>query len=187
VVGIEPSQRAAEYARQHTSATILQGRFSEVELAPESIDAIVLWTVLEHLDRPVQDLRYAHALLKKDGWLFFSIPNFESLEARLFRQYWSGWDLPRHLYVFPRPTLHKILETIGFRVAYERCLSTSYAALGHSINFWSQSWEHKKPRLKRLLMRFYYAWPTRVALLAPLAILDRLNLTSTITYGTQKC
>ena len=186
VMGIEPNQKAAEFAQKKTDATIFPGRFSDVDFEPGSFDAIVLWTVLEHLDQPIKDLRYAHGLLKKNGWLFFSIPNVESLNLKIFKKYWSGWDLPRHLHIFPRNTLHEILNQIGFSIVDERCLSTSYQALGHNLEFWSQVWEGKYPRLKKISHAIYYSWFMRMIFLVPLAILDRLNLTDTITYFVQK-
>ena len=187
VIGIEPNKKAAEYAQLRTNATIYNDQFYDTNLDPDSFDAIALWTVLEHLEQPIRDLKYAHNLLKGNGWLILSIPNINSLGAKIFKEYWSGWDLPRHLYLFPPSTLREILESIGFCVVYERCLSTSYQALGHSIDFWSQQWEKKFPKLKNILMRIYYSWVTRIGLLIPLAILDRLNLTSTITVFARKC
>lgn len=186
VVGIEPSPSAAAFVSGQLGLQVHQGRFSEIPLPPESFDAIVFWCVLEHLDCPVDDLRYAHSLLKKNGWLFASIPNFESLETRIFGQYWAGWDLPRHLYVFPRPSLYRIMSKIGFRVIDERCLTTSYDILGHSLEFWSQSWESKHPKAKRFLIRSYRSLLGRLAMILPLAVLDRLRLTSTLTIFAQK-
>jgi 2-polyprenyl-3-methyl-5-hydroxy-6-metoxy-1,4-benzoquinol methylase len=186
VSGIEPNQKAAEFTQKKTDATIYPCRFSDVEFEPGSFDAIVLWTVLEHLDQPIKDLQYAYRLLRKNGWLFFSIPNVESLNLKIFKKYWSGWDIPRHLHIFPRSTLHEILHQIGFSIVDERCISTSYQALGHNLEFWSQEWEGKYPRLKKICKAVYYSWLTRMILLMPLAILDRLNLTDTITYFVQK-
>ena len=184
--GIEPNRAAASYAREHTNAKIIQARLSDVRLENESFDAVVLWTVIEHLSKPRQDLEIIKSLIKPKGWLFFSVPNMESIDRWIFRQYWSGWDLPRHLYIFPRQAIHEGLHSLGFRIVAERCISTSYNAIGHSLEFWSQDWEHKYPRIKKLMMRLYKSWFVRAGLLVPLAILDRLNLTSTITYFAQK-
>jgi SAM-dependent methyltransferase len=186
VEGIEPNQAAADYTASKLGVPIYQGRISEVDLKPASFDAIVLWCVLEHLSQPVQDLRYLHTLLKNGGWLFFSIPNYESLEAKVFGPYWSGWDLPRHLYVFPRPVLRQVLTHIGFSPISERCISTSYHALGHSLEFWSQSWGCEHPKIRKVLSIIYRSWFARLGLLLPLALLDRLNLTTNITFVNQK-
>jgi SAM-dependent methyltransferase len=186
VVGIEPNQEAAAYTSENLGVSIHHGRFSEVDLKPATYDAIVLWCVLEHLSEPVQDLRYIHSLLKDGGWLFFSMPNYESLEAKVFGPFWSGWDLPRHLYIFPRSILYEILTQIGFGQISKRCISTSYHALGHSLEFWSQSWEKEHPKIHRTLLKFYRSWFARLGLLLPLAMLDRLNLSTNISFAAQK-
>jgi SAM-dependent methyltransferase len=186
VEGIEPSQPASAFAAKTLKVPIHDARLSEVDLEPASFDAIVLWCVLEHLTQPVQDLRYIHSLLKDGGWLFLSVPNYESLETKLFGRFWSGWDLPRHLTIFPRLVLRQILTQIGFSQISERCVSSSYNALGHSLSFWSQSWKSDHPKVHQALFSFYQSWFARLGLFFPLALLDRLNLSTNISFAAQK-
>jgi SAM-dependent methyltransferase len=186
VAGVEPSERAATYAREKLHVPIYQNRFSEVKLTPESYDLIVMWNVLEHLEHPIYDLRYAYQLLKERGWLILAIPNLEGFEASWFGPYWVGWDLPRHLYIFPLKILSEMLISIGFRWVTTRCISTSYAVLGHSLDFWSQSWETRYPLLRRLLLSLYHFLPVRALLLFPLWIFDRFNQSTIITIFAQK-
>jgi len=186
VTGIEPGSRAAEYARQRLGVDIHHGRFSDIQLPEASFDVVVLWNVVEHLDQPVGDLKYAHRLLKDGGWLVFSVPNLESLERRVFKDYWVGWDLPRHLYLFSQPTLKEILEKIGFRLIARRCISTSYSVLGHSLDFWSQTWAERHPNLRGALLGAYRSLPGRLLMVPPLWLLDRLNLSTILTLFAQK-
>ncbi|MCI0519616.1 MAG: class I SAM-dependent methyltransferase [Chloroflexi bacterium] len=184
LAGVEPGDRAAEYANERLGIPIHHGRFAEVNLPLDFYDVIVMWNVLEHLDHPIQDLRYAHSLLKEGGWLVFSVPNLESWEARVFGPYWLGWELPRHLYLFPRQQLEVIIPRLGFRLAARRCLSTSYSVLGESIDFWAQTW--KNQRLRKAVSRVYRSIFTRALLLLPLGVSDRLGLSTIITYFAQK-
>lgn len=184
--GLEPSPQAAGFAARTLSIPIHQGRLSEVDLQSASFDAIVLWCVLEHLSSPVQDLLYIYSLLKPGGWLFFSIPNLESLEAKIFGRFWSGWDLPRHLYIFPRASIRRLLKEMGFDRISIRSISSSYNQLGHSLDFWSQTWAASHPNTRRLLLNAYRSWFGRVAFLLPLALLDRLNLSTNITFAARK-
>lgn len=186
VVGIEPTQWAANYARQSLGANVLTGSLADVSLPENYFHLVTMWDVLEHLPQPVQDLRQVHRLLREGGWLVFSIPNVESLGARVFGPYWIGWDLPRHLYLFPRPTLETILTSLGFRIDGWQCLSMSYNTLGHSLEFWSKSWAPRHPTLARGLVRAYHTLFMRAGLLLPLGMLDRLNLSSLITVFAQK-
>lgn len=186
VVGIEPSEPAASHAHESLGVPIYQGLFSEINLESQSFDVIVMFCVLEHLGEPVQDMRRAHKLLKNGGYLIFTIPNYNSLGAKIFGKYWAGWDLPRHLYIFPQSTLQEILNDIGFEIADERCLATSYHSLGHSLEFWSQVWEDKFPRLKKWTMRIYTSWFVQLGLALPLAVLDYFKLCTNITIFAQK-
>jgi hypothetical protein len=52
---------------------------------------------------------------------FDAIPNIDSAEARIFRSYWCGLELPRHLYHFTPPSLRKLAESVGLEPL---CLTT---------------------------------------------------------------
>jgi SAM-dependent methyltransferase len=186
LIGIEPEPRAASYVKKELGITVMQERLSEVKLDCNAFDVIVLWNVLEHLSYPIQDLKKIHLLLKGGGSLVFSIPNLEGLGAKIFRHYWIGWDLPRHLYLFPKSRLYKILDELGFNVVATKCISNSYATLGLSLKFWSQSWEDRYPALKRFLINLYHTRFIRALLVFPLSILDLLKFSSVITIIANK-
>ncbi len=185
-VGIEPNVVAAAHVQKTLKIPVHHERFSDIQLTQASFDVVVMWCVLEHLEYPISDIQKAHSLLKNGGWFVFTIPNFESLEKKIFGEFWSGWDLPRHLYIFPKPVLHDILEKNGFQVVTKKCLASSYHVLRHSLDFWSQTWENKFPTTKKLLMKSYSSWLVRLGLVTPLAIVDRLNLSTNITIVAQK-
>ncbi len=186
VMGIEPVEYAANYTRQALGVDVLQSTLSQAALPEESFDVITMWDVLEHLPHPIGDLRIAHRLLRKGGWLVLQVPNVESLGARVFGPYWVGWDLPRHLYVFPRATLQTVLPALGFRPLLWRCLSASYFTLRESLRFWSKTWSARYRLLAKAMLRTYSIWFVRTAMLAPLWALDRLNRSTLLTVIAQK-
>ena len=181
VEGVEPTEAAGAYAQRALQVPIHLGRFGEADLPAASFDAITLWNVLEHVEFPVADLRRAHQLLKPGGVLVFSIPHYESLGRRVFGPHWVGWDLPRHLYVFPLPILGDMLSQLGFELVETRCLSTSYDLLGHSLDFWSQTWPPARAGLRRLMLWLYHTLVVRALLVPPLWALDRLRQADTLT------
>lgn len=61
---------------------------------------IQMFHVLEHVRDPKKLLNDLHSMLEKDGVLIIALPNFLSLDARIFGKYWAGLDVPRHLYHF---------------------------------------------------------------------------------------
>jgi len=93
---------------------VVCGHLAALDFAPASFDLIVLWHVLEHLDDPRETLRQAQRLLRPDGSLFISVPNFGSLQSRLFRGYWFHLDLPRHLFHFNAGAMTRLLAACGF-------------------------------------------------------------------------
>jgi SAM-dependent methyltransferase len=78
--------------------------------------AIVFWHSLEHLRRPAATLADAIALLEPRGMLIVAVPNYDSLQARLFGDRWFALDLPRHLVHFDAPSLIAGLEDLGLHV-----------------------------------------------------------------------
>jgi len=165
VLGIEPNLGAATYARQRFGLQVEARTLRETGLDGDSYDVITLWDVLEHVPTPWQDLLEARSLLKQGGLLVLSLPNLESLERRWFGPVWLGWDLPRHLYFFPRPTIVAALSDLGFRVETFRCIAGSYHAWLLSLRFFLQD---RYPRPMARVGPALHAQPAGPAAFAPL-------------------
>lgn len=113
VRGLELSESAVNYARTNYGLNVAQGTLDEVTIAPESCDIVVLWHVLEHLPDPVAALRQISQILAPGGLLLAAVPNFGSIEARVFGRRWYSLDAPRHLYHFTPETLQRVVERAG--------------------------------------------------------------------------
>ncbi len=188
VTGVEPSGRAAAYARERLNVPIFESLFPnpELDLLPESFDVITMWHVVEHLGDPLGSFREVHRLLRPGGWFVFAIPNYESWDARLFGRYWVGWDLPRHLFAFPRPALEDALRSCGLIVRDTRCLATTYALLRHDLEFWTQDWSPRFRFWGKTLLKIYNLTLTRVLLMPTLWWLGRLKRAPVITVFARK-
>lgn len=186
VAGIEPTEVACNIVRQGLGVPVHMGTLVDYPAPDKPFDLITLWNVLEHVPDPTDTLGRCNAMLADGGVLSLTIPNVEGVGKRVFGKYWVGWDLPRHLYIFPRPVLETMLNQMGFELIDARCLSTSYALLGHSLDFWSQSWEDRFPWLRSAMLRIYHSLPVRVALLVPLWFLDRNRQTTLLTVFARK-
>ncbi len=117
--GIEPTGELARSVVERLGippTRIFAGEAEEAEFPPESFDLVTMWHVLEHLHDPQGVLSKAHNWLCAGGVLRISVPNIASFEARLFRRFWFGLDVPRHLYHFSPETARRLLEACGFRV-----------------------------------------------------------------------
>jgi len=136
VAGVEPIASAADYARQRLHLDVFQGLLAEAPYPHRSFDVVTFWDVLEHTLSPTAELAHAASLLRSGGLLAINVPNWHSLDRRIFGPYWIGLDPPRHLYVFTRPTLTALLEKSGFRLLDWICFMPSYFAFIASVERW---------------------------------------------------
>jgi len=127
--GVEISFQASNDARR-MGLDVATGRFEDVDYPDSFFDVITMYHVLEHLHDPRQALSKAYQLLKSEGLLVVAVPNFDSLQARLFGQRWYHLDAPRHLYHFTPRTLKMLLHQIGFKVLETRWFSVEHNWVG---------------------------------------------------------
>ena len=122
--------------------TLIEGDLFSDKLPENSFDVITFWHVLEHLPQPRAVLERTQKLLRPGGWLFISLPNFDSLQARLFQRHWYAFDdVPRHLYHFsPRP-LALLLKENGLKVCKHVFFSSrvNFHCLKYSLINWSEA------------------------------------------------
>lgn len=113
VQGVEP----ADIARQQAEAKLKQMVFKSLhEAGGNSFSVITLWHVLEHLPHPDETLKQCYNLLEKKGLLVIAVPNYKSHDADYYKEYWAGFDVPRHLWHFNQDSMRMILERQGFSV-----------------------------------------------------------------------
>lgn len=167
VEGVEPVPSAAEYARQRFGLPVFCGWLEQAHFTDRSFDAITLWDVLEHVHEPRPLLAEIARLLRPGGLLVLSLPNPDSLEARLLGPYWLGWDLPRHLNLFRPQLLPAHLAKVGLRVVTIRSFTAGYAVLVMSLEQRLRAAGYDPRRIirvlnavpLRLLAKLYYAGP----------------------------
>ncbi|OYU84131.1 MAG: methyltransferase [Flavobacterium sp. BFFFF2] len=79
----------------------------------DSVDAITLWHVLEHIPDYEDQLKVFQAILKPGGFLIIAVPNFKSFDAQHYKQYWAAYDVPRHLWHFSEPSIKRLARENG--------------------------------------------------------------------------
>jgi SAM-dependent methyltransferase len=132
--GLELSETAAEHAREVLGVPVFVSRIEESPFEAGSLEAIVFWHVLEHIQDPRSALRRAHELLASGGLLVVAVPNFESLQARAGSSGWFHLDVPRHYHHFGLDVLRRLLDEEGFDVEL-----VSHFALEQNPYGWVQS------------------------------------------------
>ena len=150
VVGIEPIQSAAEFARQRFGLEIFEGSLRDAPFSSGSFDVLTFWDVLEHTFSPRTDLSEAARLLKPGGLLAINIPNWDSFDRQQFGANWQGFDPPRHLYMFSRETLTQLLLQTGFDVLDWVCFMPGFFAWTLSVQRWLEA---KQSRWRGIIVR----------------------------------
>jgi SAM-dependent methyltransferase len=111
--GIDFSPRAVSLAAERGIPVFL-GMFSEYEAPPATYDLVVMYNYLEHTFDPAREVAKAKVLLRPGGHLIGELPNFGSLDRRLFGRFWGGNHVPRHTFQFDPPSLTRLLTASGF-------------------------------------------------------------------------
>ena len=138
VLGMDLNGNAVRRARQHFGLDVWVGNVPGLPLPDESVRVATLWHVLEHLPDPVAALRDIGRTLAPDGVLVVACPMADSWEAKLFGRYWSGYDVPRHLFSFSRQTLPRLLRDVGFDAHEALHIVQGYNSAKISSSFWLQ-------------------------------------------------
>lgn len=113
VVGMEPQATAREKSREK-GIQVFESQEEILKKGNLSFDFITLWHVLEHQPNFMEGLDQYHRLLDDQGYLIIAIPQYESFDARHYRQWWAAYDLPRHLFHFSQKTLEEAARQKGF-------------------------------------------------------------------------
>jgi 2-polyprenyl-3-methyl-5-hydroxy-6-metoxy-1,4-benzoquinol methylase len=128
VVDIDP--RAEKIAHENGHVYHLS-TFEDFETS-ERFDVILMLNLIEHVTNPIAVLRKAKELLRPGGRIWIKTPNFDALDARIFKnRSWGGFHAPRHFVLFTKDSLVRHCETAGFTVT--RCSYTQGAP------FWTVS------------------------------------------------
>jgi len=120
VCGLDISKVAVQTAKENFGLDIFQGSITEAPFEDGSFDLITAWQYLEHVPRPLEVLQKFQQLLKPNGICIISTPNFNSMNAKIFKDKWFGLDCPRHLYIYTPDTINELLEKAGLVVAEVR-------------------------------------------------------------------
>jgi 2-polyprenyl-3-methyl-5-hydroxy-6-metoxy-1,4-benzoquinol methylase len=115
VTGLEPDEDARIVA-QRDFAVNLSPTTEFYNLPDNSFDAITMWHVLEHVHDLNNYIAKLKLLLKKGGALFIAVPNYTCGDAKIYKEYWAAYDVPRHLYHFSPKSMHVLMQKHGLKI-----------------------------------------------------------------------
>ncbi|MFC1658189.1 class I SAM-dependent methyltransferase [Candidatus Omnitrophota bacterium] len=112
--GAEISPQACQIAKS-LDINVFCGELPRANFPAQYFDVIRMNHVLEHLHSPQIYLKEIKRILKPEGICLIRVPNARSLNFKIFKKYWAGLDVPRHLYSFSPATLKAMFDKAGFK------------------------------------------------------------------------
>ncbi len=115
ITGLEPDNAARKKAKELYQLNI-ENSEKLFSLPAQSFDAITMWHVLEHVHELHNYIEQLKKLLKPDGKLFIAVPNYTSYDAKIYKEFWAAYDVPRHLYHFSPMAMKILLENHRLKI-----------------------------------------------------------------------
>jgi len=108
ISGIEPNENARIIANKKTQSAVF--KIEElVKFKSQSFDVITLWHVLEHLPNLDDHISIFKSLLKTNGTLIIAVPNYNSYDAKHYKNFWAAYDVPRHFWHFSKTSISRLV------------------------------------------------------------------------------
>lgn len=108
--GVELNPAAVDFANNMLGGVVKNKTLQEANFDENYFDVVVMNHVLEHIPDIPELLNEIHRILKADGILVISVPNFGSLIARIQEERWYGLVPAQHLWQFTPETLSSLLR-----------------------------------------------------------------------------
>ena len=179
--GIEISPDEARRAGESSGAEVFVGTVLDAQFAPQSFDVITAFHFLEHAHKLKEVVGKMWEWLKPGGIVYIQVPNIEGVEAHIFKSYWYGLELPRHLWHFSPASLRELFLAAPFEEVFVGTTPDCYVEKSmHYLldNAFAKAGISRTPlaalngsagisrRLIRKAMRLSVLWPFRQASVA---------------------
>ena len=130
VTGVEPDANAAKIAMDRLGMPITVGTLEQANFPNNYFDAITAHHVIEHMHDPVGFLKESLRIIKPGGKLVVTTPNMAGWGHRVFRMFWRGLEIPRHLHIFSPHTIRICAEKAGAVIETLRTSARSTGRFG---------------------------------------------------------
>jgi len=84
----------------------------------DSLNAVALWQVIEHLPDPWDTLAACAKWLRPGGIVIIATPNPSAFQFKLFGPRWTHLDAPRHLWLLPQELIRKRAMAVGLATVF---------------------------------------------------------------------
>ena len=117
--GIEPSELARNQAIRNYNLSVSENTNLN-QFKANQFDSISMWHVLEHVPSLNKTIEEINRILSKKGKVIIAVPNHKSWDAKYYKEFWAGWDVPIHLWHFSRLSIEKIFNNNNFKLVNKK-------------------------------------------------------------------
>jgi ubiquinone/menaquinone biosynthesis C-methylase UbiE len=117
--GIEPSELAREQAIKNFNLSVSENTNLN-QFKNNQFDSISMWHVLEHVQSLNKTIDEFNRILSKNGKVIIAVPNHKSWDAKYYREFWAGWDVPIHLWHFSKLSIEKLFVKYNFKLVEKK-------------------------------------------------------------------
>lgn len=112
--GVDTSNKARKIANKKLNIKVMDPK--DWINNKEKYDVITCWHSLEHVHEPWVYLDKIKKSLTVDGFLIVALPNYQSTDAKIYKEFWAAYDTPRHLYHFTIKSMNKTIKPHGLNI-----------------------------------------------------------------------
>lgn len=94
--------------------SICEGQLNGSNYDADQFDVITSFEVIEHINDPKEELDKINRILRPNGLLYITTPNYNSLSRHFVGPNWSIVNYPEHLSYYTPSTLNFLLKNRGF-------------------------------------------------------------------------
>lgn len=112
--GVDTSNKARKIANKKLNIKVMDPK--DWINNKEKYDVITCWHSLEHVHEPWVYLDKIKKSLTLNGFLIVALPNYQSTDAKIYKEFWAAYDTPRHLYHFTIKSMNKTIKPHGLNI-----------------------------------------------------------------------
>ena len=112
--GVDTSNKARKIANKKLNIKVMDPK--DWINNKEKYDVITCWHSLEHVHEPWVYLDKIKKSLTQDGFVIVALPNYQSTDAKIYKEFWAAYDTPRHLYHFTIKSMNKTIKPHGLNI-----------------------------------------------------------------------
>ncbi|NLN69807.1 MAG: class I SAM-dependent methyltransferase [Chloroflexi bacterium] len=183
--GVEPDQTAVNYAYSRFGLDVFCGTLEEANLPTNTFDVVTLWDVLEHVYDLNTTIKEIRRVLKPGGMIIAILPNANAFERFWFKEYWVGWEVPRHYRTFNTVTITDFLRKHNFSDIEIFSFTGRHGAFMLSMQFWMNCLD-LTAWTKRIILSIVGSFFLRIVSLPLFMSFEAINRSTEMSFAARK-